>query len=53
MLEKEIRFWEFVQYKFWQQWDRLHAYANEKLSGKNISMVEPTIEDVYIYYLEK
>lgn len=30
MLEKEIRFWEFVQYKFWQQWDRLHAYANEK-----------------------
>ncbi len=30
MLEKEIRFWEFVQYKFWQQWDCLHAYANEK-----------------------
>lgn len=30
MLEKEIRFWEFVQYKFWKQWDRLHAYANEK-----------------------
>ena len=30
MMEKEIRFWEFVQYKFWQQWDRLHAYANEK-----------------------
>lgn len=30
MLEKEIRFWKFVQYKFWQQWDRLHAYANEK-----------------------
>jgi 4-alpha-glucanotransferase len=30
MLEKEIRFWEFVQYKFWQQWDRLHTYANEK-----------------------
>ena len=27
---KRDPFLEFVQYKFWQQWDRLHAYANEK-----------------------
>lgn len=31
----------------------VRAVTDEKLSGENISMVEPTIEDVYIYYLEK
>ena len=31
----------------------MHVVTDVKLSGKNISMVEPTIEDVYIYYLEK
>ena len=31
----------------------MRVVTDEKLSGKNISMVEPTIEDVYIYYLEK
>ena len=29
-LEKDILFYCFVQYLFYQQWDALHAYANEK-----------------------
>jgi 4-alpha-glucanotransferase len=28
MLEEEIRFWEFCQFKFREQWDRLKAYTN-------------------------
>lgn len=30
MLKKEIQFWEFVQYKFWQQWNAIHQYAKSK-----------------------
>lgn len=29
-LKEEIDFWKFCQYKFFEQWNRLHAYANEK-----------------------
>lgn len=29
-LEKEIDFWKMVQYLFYQQWEALKAYANEK-----------------------
>ena len=28
-LAEEIRFYSYVQYLFFQQWNRLHAYANE------------------------
>ncbi len=30
LLEDEIRFWEFCQYKFRQQWDKLKAYVNKQ-----------------------
>ena len=30
LLEEEIRFWKFCQYKFNQQWKKLKLYANEK-----------------------
>lgn len=30
LLEEEICFWEFCQYKFSEQWDKLKAYANEQ-----------------------
>ncbi len=26
----EVEFWEFIQYKFFEQWRRLKSYANEK-----------------------
>ena len=29
-LEKEIRFWKFCQFKFFEQWMKLKAYANKK-----------------------
>lgn len=29
-LEKEVGFWEFVQFKFYEQWGKLKSYANEK-----------------------
>lgn len=29
-LKDRIAFWQFLQYKFWQQWSALKAYANEK-----------------------
>ena len=30
MLENEIKFWCYVQYKFYSQWSKLKKYANEK-----------------------
>ena len=30
LLEEEITFWKFCQYKFREQWDRLKAYTNKK-----------------------
>lgn len=30
LLEEEIAFWKFCQYKFREQWDRLKAYTNKK-----------------------
>ena len=30
LLSEDISFWEFVQFKFWQQWNALHRYANKK-----------------------
>lgn len=30
LLEDEVNFWMFCQFKFRQQWDRLKAYANSK-----------------------
>lgn len=30
LLEDEIAFWKFCQYKFFCQWDKLKMYANEK-----------------------
>lgn len=35
LLEEEIRFWKFCQYKFRKQWDRLKTYAN----GKGIQII--------------
>ena len=29
-LKDEIDFWKFLQYKFYQQWGKLRAYANEQ-----------------------
>lgn len=29
-LKKEIRFWKFLQFKFFEQWNALKAYANDK-----------------------
>ena len=29
-LTREIAFWKYLQYKFFQQWNKLKAYANEK-----------------------
>ena len=29
-LSKEISFWKFCQYKFYEQWNRLHKYANSR-----------------------
>ena len=29
-LKKEIHFWKFLQFTFFEQWDRLKSYANEK-----------------------
>lgn len=29
-LEEEINFWKFCQFKFYEQWDALKEYANEK-----------------------
>ena len=31
--EDEVRFWEFVQFKFFEQWKKLKEYANEKGIG--------------------
>lgn len=28
--EDEVMFWEFVQFKFFEQWDKLKKYANDK-----------------------
>lgn len=28
--KEEVEFWQFTQYIFLEQWDKLHAYANEK-----------------------
>ncbi len=30
LFDKTIQFYCFLQYKFFQQWDRLHSYANSK-----------------------
>lgn len=30
LLAEEIDFWEFLQYKFFEQWKKLRAYANEQ-----------------------
>ena len=30
LLKKEIEFWNFVQYQFYKQWNRLKNYANSK-----------------------
>lgn len=30
LLEDEIGFWKFCQYKFWKQWKKLKKYANKK-----------------------
>ena len=40
-LKEEIEFWNFVQYKFYSQWNKLKAYANKN----NISI----IGDIPIY----
>lgn len=29
-LKEEISFWQFLQYQFFKQWNRLHQYAKEK-----------------------
>ncbi|MGN0383905.1 MAG: 4-alpha-glucanotransferase [Eubacterium sp.] len=29
LLSQDIAFWKFLQYKFYQQWDKLKSYANE------------------------
>ncbi len=29
-LENDIDFWKFIQYKFYEQWNRLKKYANDK-----------------------
>ena len=30
ILEEEVGFWEFVQFKFYEQWGKLKSYANKK-----------------------
>lgn len=30
LLGEEVKYWKFIQYKFYQQWDALKQYANER-----------------------
>ena len=50
--EDEVMFWEFVQFKFFEQWSKLKAYANEngiKIIGDIPIYVSPDSADVWVY----
>lgn len=49
-LKKEIHFWKFLQFTFFEQWDRLKSYANERgirIIGDIPLYVAPDSADVW------
>ncbi len=52
MLEEEINFWEFCQYKFREQWDKLKYYANKigiQIVGDIPLYVSTDSSDVWVH----
>ncbi len=52
LLDEEIRFWEFCQFKFREQWDRLKAYVNKQgiqIIGDIPLYVSADSSDVWVY----
>ncbi len=50
--EDEVMFWEFLQYKFFEQWFKLKEYANDKgikIIGDIPIYVAPDSADVWVY----
>lgn len=48
----EVEFWEFIQFKFFEQWKKLKAYANEngiKIIGDIPIYVSEDSVDVWVY----
>jgi len=52
LLDEEINFWEFCQFKFRQQWDRLKAYTNQlgiQMIGDIPLYVSADSSDVWVH----
>ena len=53
MLEYEIGFWKFLQFKFFEQWEKVKAYANEneiEIIGDMPIYVALDSADTWVYY---
>lgn len=52
LLDDEIKFWEFCQYKFFEQWNRLKAYVNKlgiQMIGDIPLYVSADSSDVWVH----